>query len=186
MRNLKKRTKSHPVCHSTSRGYTEYVVSSALTSGAYSGRRVLCRRQHRRFEFSDGDISGIESTISFDIGLIPVRTTQLRTSSTSICSILIEEYRHPFWHSVKVFPEWAKVLTGSIRFYTHYLTQAESIVPDYDQLLLEIPNAESCTCNLGSGMKSLKNAGIHPGLLGLVEIDLTDLIPREVSPHAQT
>ena len=35
-------------------------------------------------------------------------------------------------------------------------------------------------------MKSLKNAGIHPGLLGLVEIDLTDLIPREVSPHAQT
>ena len=67
-----------------------------------------------------------------------------------------------------------------------YLTQAESIVPDYDQLLLEIPNAEPCTHNLGSGMKPLKNAGIHPGLLGLVEIGLTDLIPREVSPHAQT
>lgn len=77
-------------------------------------------------------------------------------------------------------------MTGSIRFYTHDLTQAESIVSDYNQLLLETPNAEPCTCNLGSAMKSLSNAGIHPGLLGLVEIDLTDLILREVSPHAQT
>ena len=74
----------------------------------------------------------------------------------------------------------------SIRFYTHDLTHAESIVSNHDQLLLETPNTESCTCNLGSAMKALNNAGIHPGLLGLVEIDLTDLIPREVSPHAQT
>ena len=86
MRNLKKRAKSHLVCHSTSGGYTEYVRGEILLSehvpgdGCFAGDNI----DALNVEFSGGDVSGIDSTVPFDIEF-PMNIIFRANSSPSIC-----------------------------------------------------------------------------------------------------